>query len=134
MSGACSLLNKKPIIGNNVSHSNTKTRKKFDLNLQKKTYHLKPLGEEIAIRVSNHADKTVLNKHGGDLCSFLVNTKDKDLSDKGQALKIQVKRKLTSEQIDSLKKKKEFNPKVKAMKKQPKPRLLKKKLQKEQAE
>ena len=36
MSKVCQITGKKPMFGNNVSHANNKTRRKFNVNLQKK--------------------------------------------------------------------------------------------------
>ena len=36
MSRICQLSGKKPMVGNNVSHSNKKTKRRFDINLIKK--------------------------------------------------------------------------------------------------
>ncbi len=128
MPGRCDLLQKKPIMGNNVSNSNARTRKKFDLNLQRKTFAV--LQRKFSLKISNHARRTLINKHGGCLISFLVNTNK--LSDKALSVKKYVGRSLNDEQISSYKKVKEFNPKVKAMKKQPKARILKKLAKKSQ--
>ena len=38
MSSKCELTGKKYLSGNNVSHANNKTRRKFNVNLQKKKF------------------------------------------------------------------------------------------------
>ena len=38
MSKVCQITGKKPMFGNNVSHANNKTRRKFNVNLQKKDF------------------------------------------------------------------------------------------------
>ena len=40
MSKVCQVTGKKPMFGNNVSHANNKTRRKFNVNLQKKKFWL----------------------------------------------------------------------------------------------
>ena len=40
MSRICDVTGRKPMFGNNVSHAHNKTRRRFDLNLQKKRFWL----------------------------------------------------------------------------------------------
>ena len=39
MSKICQITGKKPMVGNNVSHSNAKTKRKFNVNLFKKKFY-----------------------------------------------------------------------------------------------
>ena len=43
MSRVCEVTGKKVMYGNNVSHAHNKTRRRFDINLQKKTFGWKHL-------------------------------------------------------------------------------------------
>lgn len=63
MSRVCQLTGKKAMLGNNVSHSNNKTRRKFDINLIRKTFVLPETGEVLSLRISTSALKTI-NKNG----------------------------------------------------------------------
>jgi large subunit ribosomal protein L28 len=63
MSRVCQLTGKKAMLGNNVSHSNNKTRRKFDINLIRKTFILPETGEVLSLRISTSALKTI-NKNG----------------------------------------------------------------------
>ncbi|MEO7176959.1 MAG: 50S ribosomal protein L28 [Saprospiraceae bacterium] len=59
MSKVCELTGKRPITGNNVSHSNRKTRRRFLPNLQKKRFFMPETGEWVSLRVSTSAIRTI---------------------------------------------------------------------------
>jgi large subunit ribosomal protein L28 len=84
MSRVCELTGKGPMSGNNVSHANNKTRRRFLPNLQPVTLQSEALGQSFKLRISNAALRTV--DHRGGLDAFLAKAKDTDLSSK--ALKI----------------------------------------------
>ncbi len=63
MSRICDLTGKKAITGNKVSHSNRKTKRRFNPNLQVKKFFLPETGEWITLKVSTSALKTI-NKIG----------------------------------------------------------------------
>ena len=59
MSKICDLTGKHSISGNNVSHSNAKTRRKFHPNLHTKRFFMPETGEWITLKVSTSALKTI---------------------------------------------------------------------------
>ncbi len=59
MSKICDLTGKGSISGNNVSHSNRKTRRKFHPNLQTKKFFMPETGEWITLKVSTSALRTI---------------------------------------------------------------------------
>ena len=63
MSKVCQLTGKRPITGNNVSHSNRKTKRRFLPNLQNKRFYVPETGEWITLRLTTKAIRTV-NKLG----------------------------------------------------------------------
>ena len=63
MSRICDLTGKRAIVGNSVSFSNKKTKRKFNPNLQMKKFFVPELGEWISLKVSTSALRTI-NKHG----------------------------------------------------------------------
>lgn len=63
MSRVCQITGKKAQVGNNVSHSNNKTKRKFELNLLKKRFYLPSEDKWITLKVSAHGLKTI-NKIG----------------------------------------------------------------------
>ncbi|RYG90828.1 50S ribosomal protein L28 [Loktanella sp. IMCC34160] len=84
MSRKCELTGKGPMTGNNVSHANNKTRRRFLPNLQDVTLQSDALGRSFRFRVSSAALRTV--DHRGGLDAFLAKAKDDQLST--QALKV----------------------------------------------
>ena len=84
MSRRCELTGKGPMVGNNVSHANNKTKRRFLPNLQDVTLMSDALGRTFKLRISSAALRTV--DHRGGLDAFLARAKDDQLSD--GALKI----------------------------------------------
>ena len=65
MSIRCQVTNKRVMTGNNVSHSNRKTRRVFKPNLHKKTYWAESLGRKVVLAVSKKGMK-IIDKFGID--------------------------------------------------------------------
>ena len=63
MSKVCQVTGKKPMFGNNVSHANNKTRRKFNVNLQKKKFWVPEENRYITLRLSMHGLR-IINKKG----------------------------------------------------------------------
>ena len=63
MSRVCELTGKKAMVGNNVSHSNAKTKRKFLPNLFKKKFFIPSTGEYVTLKVSANGLRTI-NKNG----------------------------------------------------------------------
>lgn len=84
MSRVCELSGKGPMTGNNVSHANNKTRRRFLPNLNEVTLISDALGQSYRLRISAAALRTV--DHRGGLDAFLAKARDEELSPK--ALKI----------------------------------------------
>ncbi|PLW99019.1 MAG: 50S ribosomal protein L28 [Marinilabiliales bacterium] len=63
MSRICQITGKKVITGNNVSHSNIKTKRKFYPNLQTKKFYIPEEDKWITLKVSAAAIRTI-NKNG----------------------------------------------------------------------
>lgn len=63
MSRVCQLTGKKAITGNNVSFSNKKNKRRFNVNLTKKRFFLPEEGKWVTLRVSTSALKNI-NKKG----------------------------------------------------------------------
>jgi large subunit ribosomal protein L28 len=63
MAKVCVVTGKKPMSGNNVSHANNKTRRRFEPNLQDKRFWLPSEKRWIRLRVSAKAIK-IINKKG----------------------------------------------------------------------
>ncbi|MEE2930920.1 MAG: 50S ribosomal protein L28 [Bacteroidota bacterium] len=63
MSKVCQITGKKVMSGNNVSHSNKKTKRKFNPNLQTKKFFVPEENKWITLKVSTSALRTI-NKKG----------------------------------------------------------------------
>jgi large subunit ribosomal protein L28 len=63
MSRVCEITGKKAIVGNKVSHSNTKTKRKFNVNLKVKKFFIPEEDKWVTLRISTSALKTI-NKNG----------------------------------------------------------------------
>ncbi len=84
MSRRCELTGKGPMSGNNVSHANNKTKRRFLPNLTETALMSEALGRTFQLKVSSSALRTVDARGGLD--SFLLKAKDAELSP--SALKI----------------------------------------------
>ncbi len=63
MARVCQVTGKKPIVGNSVSHSNIKTKRRFLPNLQKKRFFFAEEDRWVTLKVSTDAIRTI-NKNG----------------------------------------------------------------------
>jgi len=84
MSRRCELTGKGVMVGNNVSHANNKTKRRFLPNLNDVTLASESLGRSFKFKVSASALRSV--DHRGGLDAFLAKAKDAELSSK--ALKV----------------------------------------------
>lgn len=84
MSRRCELTGKGVMTGNNVSHANNKTRRRFLPNLNEVTLASDTLGQSFRFKIAAATLRTV--DHRGGLDSFLARQADSDLSPK--ALKV----------------------------------------------
>ena len=76
--------------GNNVSHANNRSRRRFLPNLQHASLLSDVLGETVQVRLSTGAIRTI-EKRGG-LDAFLLSTADDDLGKKARVLKRRIKK------------------------------------------
>lgn len=88
MSRRCELTGKGVLTGNNVSHANNKTRRRYLPNLNSVTLISDTLGRSVRVRVSAHGLKSV--DHNGGLDAYLLKTSDENLSDRMRKLKGQI--------------------------------------------
>ena len=63
MARVCQVTGKKPIVGNTVSHSNIKTKRRFLPNLQTKRFFFVEEDRWVTLKVSSEAIRTI-NKNG----------------------------------------------------------------------
>jgi large subunit ribosomal protein L28 len=77
MARRCTLTRKGVLTGNNVSHANNKTRRRFLPNLQSRRLFSETLGETVRLRIAASTLRTI-DKRGG-LDGFLLQAADTDL-------------------------------------------------------
>ncbi|MXX88860.1 MAG: 50S ribosomal protein L28 [Boseongicola sp. SB0677_bin_26] len=89
MSRRCELTGKGPMVGNNVSHANNRTKRRFLPNLTETALMSEALGRTFRLKVSAAALRTV--DHKGGLDAFLMKAKDADLSVKARRIKKEIR-------------------------------------------
>ncbi len=62
MARVCEVTGKKPMVGNNVSHANNKTKRRFLPNLQKRRLWSETLNKWIVLRLTNAGLRTIDKK------------------------------------------------------------------------
>ena len=71
MSRICDVTGKKPMFGNNVSHAHNKSRRRFNINLQKKRFWLADESRYVTLNVSTQGlrliDKKGIRRVGNEL-------------------------------------------------------------------
>lgn len=95
MSRACELTGKAVQSGNNVSHANNKTKRRFLPNLCDVTLTSEALNQRYRLRVSANALRSV--EHRGGLDPFLMKAKDNELSQRARLIKRQIAKKLAEQ-------------------------------------
>ena len=85
MARVCELSGKKVMTGNNVSHANNKTKRKFLPNLNNVSLVSEKLDLTVRFKISANALRSV--EHAGGLDNFLIKSKDNNLSPKAKKLK-----------------------------------------------
>ena len=89
MAKRCQITRKGVQAGNNVSHANNKSRRRFLPNLQRTALMSDALGA-VRLRVTPHGIRTV--EHNGGLDAFLTGTPDAKLSPAARRLKRRVEK------------------------------------------
>lgn len=88
MARVCSVSGKKPRFGNNVSHANNKTRRRFQPNLQVCSFPSEILGKPVALRLTANGIRTV--EHNGGLDAWLLGTRNSRLGEAARKIKKQL--------------------------------------------
>ena len=90
MSRRCQFTGKGVQSGNNVSHANNKTRRRFLPNMQHTSLLSDILGTTVRVRLTTHAIRTI--EHNGGLDAFLLSTPNRSLPEEVQVLKRRIAR------------------------------------------
>lgn len=78
MARQCTVTGKKPLTGNNVSHAQNKTKKRFMPNLQSVRLYSETLGKFFKLRVSTAGIRTI--EHNQGLDNFVMSRSSTKLS------------------------------------------------------
>ena len=90
MARRCPLTGKGVQAGNNVSHSNIKSRRRYLPNMQVANLLSETLGESVRMRLSVQAIRTI--EHRGGLDAFLLKAKSADLPTRLRGMKRRVEK------------------------------------------
>ncbi len=90
MSRRCEITGKAVLSGNNVSHANNKTRRRFLPNLQPASLLSDALGHAVTLRLSTRGIRTV--ERNGGIDAFLLGTPDRKLQPEALSLKRRILR------------------------------------------
>lgn len=93
MARRCELTGKAVLTGNNVSHANNKSKRRFMPNLSQVTLISDALGQSVRLRITSHALRSV--EHRGGLDKFLLAARDAELSLNARRLKRQIEKRST---------------------------------------
>jgi len=85
MSRRCSITGKGVLVGNNVSHANNKTKRRFLPNLQVTSMLSDALGQAVRLRLSANAIRTI--EINGGLDAYLLSVSDGRLPTEARQLK-----------------------------------------------
>ena len=92
MSRRCMVTGKMQMSGNNVSHAQNKTRRKFNVSVGDQGVYSEVLGKAVRIRVSPNGLRTI--EHKGGLDVWLTSTAKTKLDPKLAKVKAQIEKKL----------------------------------------
>ena len=90
MARRCDITGKGVLTGNNVSHANNRTRRRFLPNLQDASLMSDALGRVVRLKLSTRAIRTI--EHNGGLDAYLLNTSNNKLTDEAIRLKRQIRK------------------------------------------
>ena len=90
MARRCGITGKGVQSGNNVSHANNKTRRRFLPNLQETSFFSDVLATSVQLRLTTNGIRTI--EHNGGLDSFLLSTPARRLPPEALILKRRILR------------------------------------------
>lgn len=89
----CELTGKRPVVKNLVSHSNIKTKRVVQPNVQKRRLFSQALGELVTLRVATSAIRSM--EHVGGLDRFILRQDEALLSPRAKTVRKSIVKKLT---------------------------------------
>lgn len=94
MSRRCTLTGKSAQFGNNVSHSNRRTRRRFNPNVQGVSLASDALGQNVTLKIPVSTLRSI--EHNGGLDGYLLKTSSLKLTPEAVALKNKIKKALAA--------------------------------------
>ncbi len=85
MARRCVLTGKGVLVGNNVSHANNKTKRRYLPNIQSRRLYSETLGETVRLKIALNTLRTI-DKHGG-LDGYLAKAKERELPENLRRMK-----------------------------------------------
>ncbi len=92
MARRCELTGKAVLTGNNVSHANNKSRRRFLPNLSEVSLMSEALGQTVRFRITSHALRSV--EHRGGIDAFLMKERTENLSAHARRVRKTIAKKL----------------------------------------
>jgi len=90
MARRCAVTGKGVQVGNKVSHANNKTKRRFLPNLQVTKLLSDALGQQVRLKLSTNAIRTI--EHNGGLDAFLLSVSDASLPTEAVRLKRRIEK------------------------------------------
>ena len=90
MTRRCMVTGKSVMTGNNVSHANNKTRRRFLPNLQDTSVFSEQLGRWVKLRATANGLRTI--EHKGGLDAWLLNTAPTKLEPKLRKVRVEIEK------------------------------------------
>lgn len=91
MARVCDVTGKKPHFGNNVSHANNKTRRRWQPNLQVCSFPSEVLGTMVQLRLTANGIRTI--EHNGGIDAYVLNTPPSRLTEEAKKLRKRMQKK-----------------------------------------
>ena len=97
MAKKCELTGVGPMYGNNVSHSNQKTRRRFVPNIQSVSVASDALGRSFSLRLTAATLRTI--DHNGGLDTYLTSTSSTKLTEEAVRIKRMIKKAIAEKAV-----------------------------------
>lgn len=91
MARVCDVTGKKPHFGNNVSHANNKTRRRWQPNLQVCSFPSEVLGTMVQLRLTANGIRTI--EHNGGIDAYVLTTPPSRLTEEAKKLRKRMQKK-----------------------------------------
>lgn len=91
MTRRCMVTGKGPLVGNNVSHANNRTKRRFLPSVKTTSIYSEVLARMVSVKTSTHGIRTI--EHKGGLDAYLMGTAPSKLDEALRPIRAQIKAK-----------------------------------------